>query len=202
MSGEDFRVDPESLRAAASTLHGHADEVESHGRTLSARTEGRVGHGAIGEVADTLVKRAMRAVSEGATQAVRDFHRGTAVGLAGDQDGIGSLYRHTWRTRLPYNLVFDLRTARLERPHLIEATTAGELEGTGRWQLSSTPARTRAVNEWRVRTAKSWMNLVAPIARPVFAWNHAALMRSGRLDLQRLLDERMVAQGGRPDQVI
>ena len=121
---------------------------------------------------------------------------------AGDQDGIGSLYRHTWRTRLPYNLVFDLRTARLERPHLIEATTAGELEGTGRWQLSSTPARTRAVNEWRVRTAKSWMNLVAPIARPVFAWNHAALMRSGRLDLQRLLDERMVAQGGRPDQVI
>ncbi len=81
MSGEDFQIDPASLREAAAKLHGHAGEVEGHGHTLSARTEGRVGHGPIGELAETLVKRGLNAISEGITKAVSDFHRATAEGL-------------------------------------------------------------------------------------------------------------------------
>jgi hypothetical protein len=35
------------------------------------------------------------------------------------------------------------------------------------------------VYEWNVRTTERWMNVVAPLARPVFAWNHDCLMRNG-----------------------
>jgi hypothetical protein len=55
--------------------------VEGHGRTLAAKTGGRVGRGPVGQVAEDLVKRGIRGVSEGVSKAVADFHRGTAKGL-------------------------------------------------------------------------------------------------------------------------
>jgi hypothetical protein len=33
--------------------------------------------------------------------------------------------------------------------------------------------------EWNVATTKPWMNLIAPIARPVFQWNHDWVMSRG-----------------------
>ena len=41
--------------------------------------------------------------------------------------------------------------------------------------------------EWRVRTTRRWMNVLAPIARPVFRWNHDRLMRAGGRGLARRL---------------
>lgn len=79
--GGGFRIDPDALNRAAEKLHGHANEIEGHGRTLGAKTGGRVGHGPIGQVAEGLVKRGLHAVSEGVSMAVADFHRGTANGL-------------------------------------------------------------------------------------------------------------------------
>jgi hypothetical protein len=43
------------------------------------------------------------------------------------------------------------------------------------------------VYEWDVRTARAWMNWLAPVARPAFAWNHDAVMRQGAEGLARLL---------------
>src|SRR5207237_1642302 len=37
---------------------------------------------------------------------------------SGDADGVGSVSRYTWKSRLPYRLEFDMRTTRVERPHL------------------------------------------------------------------------------------
>ena len=56
----------------------------------------------------------------------------SVVALApGDADGIGEESRMTWRSALPYELTFDSRITRIERPHLIEGTARGELEGIG-----------------------------------------------------------------------
>ena len=33
--------------------------------------------------------------------------------------------------------------------------------------------------EWNVATTKAWMNLLAPVARPVFEWNHDWVMARG-----------------------
>ena len=49
--------------------------------------------------------------------------------------------------------------------------------------------------EWNVATTKPWMNLVAPIARPIFAHNHDVVMGWGGEGLARLLGSRLLARG-------
>ncbi len=41
--------------------------------------------------------------------------------------------------------------------------------------------------EWNVKTTKAWMNLLAPIAGPVFRWNHDTIMRWGEEGLKMRL---------------
>jgi hypothetical protein len=49
------------------------------------------------------------------------------------------------------------------------------------------------VYEWNVATTRPWMNVLAPITRPVFAWNHDWVMRNGGEGLARLLTCRLLA---------
>ena len=74
----------------------------------------------------------------------------------------------------------------IELPHLIEADADGELAGTGRWRFFA-GRETAVTYEWNVRTTRAWMNLVAPVARPVFRWNHNAVMHQGGEGLADLL---------------
>jgi hypothetical protein len=46
---------------------------------------------------------------------------------------------------------------------------------------------------WSVKTAKAWMNLLAPIARPLFEWNHDVLMRWGGEGLAKLLGAKSIS---------
>jgi hypothetical protein len=39
-----------------------------------------------------------------------------------------------------------------------------------------------------VKTTKLWMNLLAPIARPLFAWNHDQVMKAGYEGLKKRLN--------------
>jgi len=111
----------------------------------------------------------------------------------GDADGVGRLWAFTWRSRLPYDLSFESRTTRREPPYLLEGSADGELVGTGRWRLYEGRG-TAAVYEWDVRTSRAWMNRLAPVARPLFEWNHDVVMRQGAEGLARLLDAPLVAR--------
>jgi hypothetical protein len=111
----------------------------------------------------------------------------------GDENKVGSRARMTWKSFLPYELIFETQTKRVERPHLMEGEVDGELAGIGRWRLYEQDGTTAAVYEWNVRTTRSWMNLLAPIARPVFAWNHDWVMGNGGEGLARLLGARLLA---------
>ncbi len=111
----------------------------------------------------------------------------------GDEEGVGQIGRYTWRSRLPYELVFEMRTTRVERPHLLEGEASGELAGTGRWRLFEQDGATAVLYEWDVETTRPWMNLLAPLARPVFAWNHDYVMRNGGRGLARRLGARLLA---------
>ena len=113
----------------------------------------------------------------------------------GDDDGLGSHSRLTWRSRLPYDLVFEARTTKVERPHLLEAEASGELAGQGRWRLYEADGTTAVLYEWNVHTTRPWMNLLAPLARPVFSWNHDWVMSRGGEGLARLLGCRLLATG-------
>ena len=113
----------------------------------------------------------------------------------GDAEGVGSLGRYVWKSRLPYRLQFDMRITTVDRPRRMEGAASGELAGTGRWRLFEDGGLTAVLYEWDVGTAARWMNLLAPLARPVFAWNHDVVMRWGGEGLARLLGARLFALG-------
>jgi Polyketide cyclase / dehydrase and lipid transport len=97
----------------------------------------------------------------------------------GDADGRGSLGVYTWRSVMRYRLEFEMRITRVERPYRMDGEATGELAGTGIWRLYEDGDATAVLFEWQVHTTRRWMNALAPIARPVFRWNHDRLMRAG-----------------------
>jgi uncharacterized protein YndB with AHSA1/START domain len=108
--------------------------------------------------------------------------------VPGDADGVGSIRRTTWKSALPYKLEFDSEIVRIERHRLIEARAFGELDGLGLWQFEEVgDNKTRVQYDWTVTTTKAWMNLLSPIARPIFRWNHDVIMRRGEEGLKKLL---------------
>lgn len=110
----------------------------------------------------------------------------------GDELGVGSLQRYTWKSRLPYRLTFDMRITRVEPLVALEGVASGELEGVGRWEFSEEGPVTTVCYKWFVRTNKRWMTWLSPIARPLFKWNHDMVMRDGALGLARMLNARLV----------
>jgi len=113
----------------------------------------------------------------------------------GDEEGVGSLGRFVWRSRLPYRVEFETRIVRVERPFLMEGRVDGELEGRGRWRLFEEHGVTAVTYDWSVRTTAPWMNRLAPVLRPVFVSNHDVVMRWGGEGLARLLGARLLAGG-------
>jgi hypothetical protein len=114
---------------------------------------------------------------------------------AGDERGIGSIRRLTWRSKLPYTLSFDTEVMRVEPMSLIEGRASGELEGAGIWRLEEQDGVTTVRYTWRVRTTRWWMNIMAPVARPAFRWNHDYVMHNGAVGLARLLGAELVDEG-------
>lgn len=112
----------------------------------------------------------------------------------GDESGVGSVRRYTWKSKLPYRLSFDMETVRVEPPTLLEGIASGELQGRGLWQLSANGRETIVRYDWSVDTTKRWMNLVAPIARPLFEWNHNVVMNWGAMGLENRLGVSVVVQ--------
>jgi len=114
----------------------------------------------------------------------------------GDERGVGSVHRYTWKSKLPYSLSFDMKTVRIEPPVLLEGIATGELQGHGLWQLSTSGSETAGETagetivryDWKVETTKWWMNLLAPIARPLFEWNHNVVMSWGAKGLSERLE--------------
>jgi uncharacterized protein YndB with AHSA1/START domain len=111
---------------------------------------------------------------------------------SGDETSVGEVVRFAWRSVLPYSLEFDLRVTRVQRPNVIEGHATGELEGVGVWRLYEGQG-TAVVYDWRVRTTKRWMNLLGPLARPAFSWNHDLVMRQGGQGLAAELGATLLA---------
>ncbi len=111
---------------------------------------------------------------------------------SGDADGIGAVARTTWQTALGYRLRFDARLvgrtpSNDSRWHRQVSSSA---TGSGRWGALARGGGTLVVYFWDVTTTPRWMNLLAPVMRPAFQWNHAIVMRRGGEGLARLLAAR------------
>ena len=99
----------------------------------------------------------------------------TATGRA---NGVGRTAVYRVRSPLLYSLQFEAVIVDVEAPTMLRSEVSGDLEGAGTYRLSSQPDGTRVDFGWVVRTTKRWMNVLAPVARPVFAWAHYRVMRT------------------------
>jgi uncharacterized protein YndB with AHSA1/START domain len=113
----------------------------------------------------------------------------------GGENGVGSVSRLVWKSLLPYRVEFEVTTTRVEKPFLMEADAVGELSGVGRWRFYEHDGVTAVLYEWNVATSKAWMNLMAPVLRPAFEWNHDWVMARGAEGISRLLGCRLLASG-------
>jgi hypothetical protein len=104
-------------------------------------------------------------------------------------------YLIAWRSRIPYELEFEFSVIDLDEPRSMRGEATGELAGTGHWRLFEQDGVTAVTYEWDVHTTKRWMNLLAPVARPVFEHNHNVVMRWGGEGLARRLDCNLLAAG-------
>jgi hypothetical protein len=115
------------------------------------------------------------------------------IHASSDPLGIGSIFRMTWKSPIPYSLTFDSTVTEVVPCGKIAGVVEGDLVGTGVWILSEENGTVTAEYDWNVHTTKLWMNLVAPIARPVFHLAHNWVMSSGEQGLKRLLARQAIS---------
>ena len=98
------------------------------------------------------------------------------VYLSAEADGplrVGRVAREHFKGRLPYHLRTRTRTVRLERPHVIEGETDGDLRGRGVWTLDALPGGGTHVRfDWRVHADRALLRVLTPVLRPALRWNH------------------------------
>ncbi len=114
---------------------------------------------------------------------------------SGDDDGVGAVYHQIWRGKLPYYVRFDVQTTRVEPGRMLEGRARGQLDGCGIWTFHAHGATTRLRYEWRVNVTRTWMRVLSPLARPVFAWNHDVIMDWGAQGLCRKLGVAVESTG-------
>lgn len=114
----------------------------------------------------------------------------------GDVRGIGALHRYTWKGALPYRLTFDIHVLTIQPLCLLEGEASGEVEGRGVWSLTERGRETIVRYDWDIRTNARWMNMLAPLAGPIFRWNHDRVMRDGAKGLARRLGRRVEVSVG------
>jgi uncharacterized protein YndB with AHSA1/START domain len=110
----------------------------------------------------------------------------------GDPDTVGSRVRYLIKGRLPMQLAFEATIARVDPPRELELQADGDLAGTGHWELQQQGEVTTVRYLWDVHTTKPWMNLVAPVARPLFTWNSKGVMLQAGEGLARHLEVPLV----------
>ena len=115
---------------------------------------------------------------------VRTLHHGAA-------NGLGSVRRLRWSSRLPYGFSLEVTTTLVRAPFRLEGRATGDMAGTGVWTLVRDGAGTCVRYVWTLDLHTRWMRLAAPFMAPVFRWNHEGVMRSGGQGLARHLAARL-----------
>jgi hypothetical protein len=102
-----------------------------------------------------------------------------SVERAPDAPGGGAVWRFTFRTRLPYLMRFEAEMVHDDPSAVVEARVTGRVEGHGSWVVRPVEGGAEVRFDWVVRPTLLWMRVLSPVAQPVFAWNHKALMSEG-----------------------
>ncbi len=92
--------------------------------------------------------------------------------------GVGTRVDNEVKGDLPYTLRFTTEITRFEEPFVCEATSSGDLVGTGEWVLESRDSGTAATFYWDVGLGNPVLNLLSkiPVAKEAMTQNHDEVM--------------------------
>ncbi len=107
---------------------------------------------------------------------------------SGDTLGVGAVRQFKTRSVLPYNLTYTGTVLEVMPQQKIVGTTVGELIGRGEWTFENKNGITTVNYLWNVKTNSVVMNLLAPVLKPLFEWNHDVVMKWGGEGLAKYLD--------------
>src|SRR4051812_31851026 len=103
---------------------------------------------------------------------------------------VGHVSRQHFKGRLPYHLHTETKTVRLERPHVIEGETEGDLRGRGVWTLTGANGGTHVRFDWRVSADRPLLRALSPLLRPALRWNHNWAIARAREGLEPYARQR------------
>ena len=103
--------------------------------------------------------------------------------------GVGARAERVVRGRLPYTLRYTTTTTKMDPPREVAYNSEGDLIGRGRFTLEPRDGGTEVTFDWDVRTTGLAMNVLAPLLRLLFSWNHHWVMAQGGRGLGRWLEE-------------
>jgi hypothetical protein len=103
--------------------------------------------------------------------------------------GVGARAERVTKGVLPYSLRYVTTVTRYEPLQEMAYDAEGDLTGSGRMVLEAIGRQTHVTIYWNVATVGFWLNLVAPLLKPVLAWNHNWVMAQGERSLANRLRE-------------
>lgn len=110
----------------------------------------------------------------------------------GDALGVGAIRRFRTRSILPYTLTYTGTVQQVELYKKVVGTAVGELEGTGTWFFEHNEGITTVTYFWVVKTNSFLLNVLTPVMRPLFEWNHNVVMRWGGQGLAKYVGCNLV----------
>lgn len=107
----------------------------------------------------------------------------------GDAKGVGRVADIWSRGWLPYTLRWRMTVLEVDAGRrVLEAT--GDLVGRGEWTLAQDGRFVDLTYTWHVRAERPLFRLMAPLLKPLMAWNHRWAMARGEAALRRELTRR------------
>lgn len=103
---------------------------------------------------------------------------------------VGSTFSCTWRAPMGYKLRTDIVIDQVVELKKVRLHSSGDLVGTVTCNLRRSDGSTHIDIDWQVDTNKSWMNHASHLLRPIFVYNHHAVMRSGARGLSEYLQSK------------
>ena len=109
-------------------------------------------------------------------------------------DYVGTRFSCVWRAPTGYKLRCVFETLAATYPSRMSFGATGDLIGTASWSYRQQQSGATIVDIiWEVETTKWWMNLFAPLLKPVFTRSHDQVMASGEHGLNAYLAEQKIS---------
>lgn len=111
---------------------------------------------------------------------------------AGDELGLGACFDATVRAPLGYRLSARIETVEARPWSRLRMTASGSVVGTGTWDIAANGGSTDVRFDWEVSTTERWMDVLAPVARPVFERSHGIVMHNAARTAARHLGAELL----------